>query len=86
MPHVESMNGFIIETTCANEKARGGQEAFRWIGIRESARDMISALPGHSPSVVDRGPAVLEHARDLGLKDSEFQRLMTDHLKLPRDA
>lgn len=68
------MNGFIIETRCENEKAHGGQETVRWIGIMPSAKDMISVLPGHSPSVVDRGPDVLAGARLLGLADGEFRR------------
>ncbi|EYD75869.1 hypothetical protein Rumeso_02651 [Rubellimicrobium mesophilum DSM 19309] len=67
------MNGFIIETRCEDAKARGGQRAIRWIGIMRSARDMIAVLPGHSPSVVDRGPGILARARFPGMQDGEFQ-------------
>jgi hypothetical protein len=73
LPHIAEMNGFIIETTCPDPKTRGGQRAIRWIGIMKSAKDMISALPGHSPSVVDRGPGVLARARLLGLRNGEVQ-------------
>ena len=68
------MNGFIIETT-QDATAQDRRTATRWIGIAGSAADMIAMLPGYSPSVVDRGPEVLEHARLLGLKDGEFRKL-----------
>ena len=68
------MNGFIIETICEDRQARNGQKAVHWIGIMASAKDMIAALPGHSPSVVDRGRAVLAQARALGLKDGEYRQ------------
>ena len=67
------MNGYIIETTRENKSRPGGQESVRWIGVMRSARQMISVLSGHSPSVVDRGPGVLARARMLGLKEGEFQ-------------
>ncbi len=68
-----SMNGFIIETTRENERRPSGQEAVRWIGIRMSAKDIISVLPGRNPSVVDRGPGVLARVRLMGLKDGEVR-------------
>jgi hypothetical protein len=67
------MNGYIIETRCEDAKARGGQRAVRWIGIMPSATAMISVLPGHSPSVIDRGPGVLARARYYGLQDGQVQ-------------
>jgi hypothetical protein len=67
------MNGFIIETWHEDAKARGGQRATRWIGIATSARDLIALLPGHSPSVVNRGPGVLARAHLLGVWDGAFQ-------------
>ena len=70
--HVAVMNGFIIDTTCEDRQARNGRRAVYWIGIMASAKDMIATLPGHSPSVVDRGRAVLAQARALGLKDGEY--------------
>jgi hypothetical protein len=70
------MNGFIIETRFPDEKARGGQRAVQWIGIATSARDMIALLPGHSPSVVDRGPGILARARLLGVKVGEFREFL----------
>ena len=72
MFHPEGMNGFIIETTeVATDTGR--RKITRWIGIAISAADMISRLPGHSPSVVDRGPKVLTRARDIGLRGGEFR-------------
>ena len=67
------MNGFIIETKVPDEKARGGQRAVQWIGIAKSAKDMISLLSGHSPSVVDRGPGILARARLLGVRNGEVR-------------
>jgi hypothetical protein len=72
------MNGYIIETTRENEKGTRGPQTVQWIGIRKSAKDMISVLPGHSPSVVDRGPGILVQARLLGLQDGEFQEFTAD--------
>lgn len=69
------MNGSIIETTCEDEVRQIARRKVRWIGIMGSAKDLIAALPGHSPSVVDRGPSVLWKARVLGLEDGEFQEL-----------
>ena len=71
--HPGAMNGFIIETTGDGATGRQ-QKAARWIGIATSAADMIAQLPGHSPSVVDRGPEVLKLARNFGLSDGEFTR------------
>jgi hypothetical protein len=68
------MNGYIIETTCEDRYALHGQKAVQWIGIMASAKNMIAALPGHSPSVIDRGRVVLAEARAYGLKDGEFQK------------
>lgn len=70
--HCEGMNGFIIEMT---EDATGTtrRKTSQWIGIAYSASDMISRLPGHSPSVVDRGPEVMTLALDLGLIAGEIQ-------------
>ena len=70
------MNGFIIETRFPDEKVRGGKRGVRWIGIAKSAKDMISLPPGHSPSVVDRGPGVLTRARLLGVKEGEFREFL----------
>ncbi len=67
------MNGYIIETRQDDDTARSGQRATQWIGIARSAREMISLLPGQSPSVVDRGPGVLARARFLGVQDGQFQ-------------
>ena len=69
------MDGFIIETKVPDTKARSGHRVVRWIGIMVSARGMIAVLPGHSPSVLDRGPGVLAGARLLGVKDGEFREL-----------
>lgn len=67
------MNGFIIETS-NSAPGKGRSKLARWIGIAEAAADLIALLPGHSPSVVDRGPEVLERALRLGLKLGEFRR------------
>ena len=69
------MNGYIIETSHPREGARREQDPVYWIGIRSSAQSMISVLEGHSPSVVDRGPRVLEQARAMGLKNGEVRQL-----------
>ena len=47
----------------------------RWIGIMGSAKDLIAILPGESPSVVDRGSAVLWRAHALGLRAGEIREL-----------
>ena len=47
----------------------------RWIGVSPSAEAMIARLVGHSPSVVDRGSAVLLRARFMGLKDGEVRQI-----------
>ena len=72
------MNRYIIETTRENEKRTLKPQTVHWIGIMKSAKDMILVLPGHSPSVVDRGPGVLVRARLLGLQDGEFQEFTAD--------
>ena len=72
------MNGYLIETTRENEKRTAKPQTVQWIGIMKSAKDMISVLPGHSPSVVDRGPGILVQARLLGLQDGEFQEFTAD--------
>ena len=72
------MNGYIIETRRENETRTRGPQTVQWIGIRKSAKDMISVLPGHSPSVVDRGAGILVQARLLGLQDGEFQEFTAD--------
>lgn len=64
------MNGFIIET----DEGTGPRKAALWIGVARSAAEMIAKLPGHSPSVVDRGPEVLTLALRLGLNLGEFRR------------
>lgn len=69
------MNGYIVETICAHGDRQSGEEAVRWIGIFESAQNMIALLPGRRPSVVDRGPVVLARARSLGVRDHHFKRL-----------
>lgn len=69
------MNGYIIETNCENEEPYGGRKKVRWIGIMQSAKDFIAVLPGHSPSVVDRGSAVLWRAQILGLSGGEFREI-----------
>ena len=70
------MNGFIIETKFPDERARSGQRGVRWIGIAKSAKDITALLPGHSPSVVDRGAGILARARVLGVKDGEFREFL----------
>ena len=69
------MTGYIIETNCENEGRTALRKKVRWIGIMKSAKEFIAVLPGHSPSVVDRGSAVLWSARSLGLSDGEFQEI-----------
>ena len=64
------MNGFIIEM----DEGTGRRKGAPWIGIARSAAELIAKLPGHSPSVVDRGPEVLALARGLGLNLGQFRR------------
>ena len=75
LSHVEGMNGFIIETTHPNPRVMGGQEVTHWIGIKRSVLQMIEAVPGRKPSVVDRGPEVLQRALEMGLKPNEVRQL-----------
>lgn len=69
------MNGYIIEMSRPCEGDPSEQDLVYWIGIQASAQAMISALEGHSPSVVDRGPRVLERARAMGLKEGDIRQL-----------
>ena len=72
------MDGFILEYSRIDTKAVGGQRRACYIAVAETQERAFAAAGGHwgiRQAVLDSGPAVLERARRLGVRDNEAKQL-----------
>jgi hypothetical protein len=72
------VNGFILEYSRIDASAPGGQRRACYIAVAETQERAFAAAGGHwgiRQVVIDSGPAVLERARRLGIRDNEAKQL-----------